>query len=92
MPPSTSIGSSSPIRARSVPQAIDRLLDERLAAPPRVDRHAQREVGRHRERLERCAGVQGHAGTRARLADQVQREVDVRRGLDVEGDVVGARP
>jgi hypothetical protein len=70
--------------------AVGRALDERLAAPARVDGHAEREVGLDRERPDRRARVDRDAGARAGLADRVHREVDVRRGLDVEGDVVGA--
>ena len=49
MPPSTSIATSSPTTSRSARQLLQRVLDERLAAPARVDRHAQRELERARQ-------------------------------------------
>ena len=38
----------------------------------------------------RGAGIHGDAGLLAERADRLQRAVDVRAGLDMNGDVVGA--
>src|SRR3954470_12533033 len=71
---------------------VERARDELLAAPPRVDRHAQRLVDLDLGvDAERRRGVHGEARATARLADVPEREVDVRRGLGVDGDRAGAR-
>ena len=67
--------------------------DELLAAPARVDRHAQRHVDRAgdlRERPDRGRRVDREPDRRALLAQQPRGVGDVRRGLRVKGDRVGA--
>ena len=68
-------------------------MDEGLAAPARVDRHAEDDVGEVAQLgdgLDRGAGVERDAGEAAELADRGEGAVGVRRGLSVEGDRVGA--
>jgi hypothetical protein len=77
-PPSTSSAGPSPMRPRRVGDPLERALDERLAAPAGVDRHAQGEVDRKGQRLERRPRVERDARRGAGLADAVEREVDVR--------------
>ena len=77
------------------PDLVGRVGDEGLAAPAGVDRHAEKDVGVVHglaNRRDRGARVDGQAGQAAELADGVQRAIDVRSRLGVEGDVVGARP
>jgi hypothetical protein len=67
--------------------------DERLAAPARVDGHAEDQVGgavQLADGLGGGAGVDGHPGEAAGVADRAQRPVDVGVGLQVRGDAVGA--
>ena len=92
MPPSTSI-LASPTSGAQALDLVGRGLDEGLAAPARVDGHAEDDVGEAaqlRDRLDRGAGVDRDAGQAAELADRVQGAVGVRRRLLVEGDRVGA--
>ncbi len=92
MPPSTSSSVSGPIRARSRAILSSELSMKPLAAPSRVDRHAERLVGRDLGEAagERGARVDRHPGPAARLADHLDRAVDVGGRLGVEGDGVRA--
>ena len=75
-------------------QALDlrgRGVEERLAAPARVDGHAEHEVhvgGDGGDGLGRRAGVERQAGAAARVAHGGQRVVHVRRRLHVQRDPV----
>src|ERR1700722_13755069 len=78
------------------PGALDlaqRGLDETLSAEARVDAHDEHQVdlvNHVLERLEGAGRVEGEARLAARRPDQLQRTVDVERGLRVEADEVGA--
>mmetsp|Transcript_28630 Transcript_28630/g.48893 ORF Transcript_28630/g.48893 Transcript_28630/m.48893 type:complete len:338 (+) Transcript_28630:264-1277(+) len=68
--------------------------DEGLAAEARVDRHEQDDVHLVHdvlEAVERGGRVEDEPRLAARRAHELQRAVDVRGGLRVEGDVVSAR-
>src|SRR4051812_20259834 len=70
---------------------VRRRGDEPLAAPARVDGHAQRHVDVDLAvDVQRRRGADGHAGRAAQLADLPDDVVDVRRRLGVDGDVGGA--
>ena len=60
---------------------------------PRIDRHDQDQIDHvdHRlDALDRGPGIHGDAGFLAERADRLQRAMNVRTGLDVDGDEVGA--
>ena len=72
--------------ARSSPSE---LREELLAAPARIDGHAQHEVDvldDLADRRDRRAGAERQAGAAAGVAHRLQRVVHVRRGLDVDRD------
>src|SRR3954464_12548356 len=70
---------------------VRRRGDEPLAAPARVDRHAQRHVDVDLAvDVQRRRGADGHARRAAQLADLPDDVVDVRRRLGVDGDVGSA--
>ena len=74
-------------------QLLQRVGDERLAAPAWVDRHAQGDLdraGHLGEQLRRAARVDRHADAGAACVDQAGRVGEVRRRLRVEGDGVRA--
>ena len=94
MPPSTwsQIG-RSPIMARSARSFGQHRRQEGLAAEAGVDGHHQDEVALVEHVLDRGGrrrGVERHAGLRAELADAREAAVEVRAGLGVDGDEVGA--
>src|SRR5829696_10272741 len=69
-----------------------RVGDEGLAAPARVDRHAEEDIGvvdRLADGRHRRPWVDGKARKTAELPDRAEGAVDVRRRLGVESDVVG---
>src|SRR5215218_10391184 len=70
---------------------VGRVGDEGLSSPAGVDGHAEKDVGvvdGLADGRYRCAGIDRQPRHAAELADRVERAVDVRRGLGVEGDVV----
>ncbi len=92
-PPSTSSATSSREDVAQTLDLVERVLYERLSPPARVDRHAQCEVdrvGKLRERPDGRGWVDRDADAGAPLAHEIGGVGDVRGGLGVEGDRVGA--
>ena len=96
MPPSTSSRMSRPLASMSLRSALDlaqRRIDEALAAEARVDAHHQQQVDlvdHPLQAVDRRRRVEHQARLAAGVADQLQRAVDVRAGVGVEADPVGA--
>ena len=87
IPPSTS--SAGPVaHQRAQPlELVQRVRQERLAAPAGVHRHAQHEVhvaGDLGHGAGRRAGIDGQARPAARVAHRAERVVDVGRRLGVD--------
>ena len=92
MPPSTSSGTPLGQALAQRRDPLVRAVDVRLAAPAGVHRHAQQQVEEALERVgrERRARVQREARHAAASRIALERVVHVRRGLEVDGDRVGA--
>ena len=76
-----------------VADLADRRLDEGLAAEAGIDRHDQHEVDQVDDifdRAHRRAGIEHHAGLLAQRADRLQRPMQMRAGLGMDGDLVAA--
>ena len=74
-------------------ELLQRVLDERLSAPARVDGHAEGDVQRSLElgqHARRGGRVDRHAHPRAQLAHEVDRVGQMRRRLGVDRQRVGA--
>jgi hypothetical protein len=95
-PPSTSIATSRPAVVEVAPQGRDLVEDRRdeaLAAEAGVDAHEQhhRDVAQHpADGLERGRRVEDDHRLLAELADRRDGAVQVRAGLDVDADQIGA--
>ena len=96
-PPSTlsSTGSErASIRSRSAPDLPHLVREERLAPVTRVHRHHQNQVADSQRRLEQVlggAGIERDTRLLPQFADPAQRAVEMRTGLDVDRDEIGAR-
>jgi hypothetical protein len=95
MPPSTSSRMSRPLASMSLRAArlAQRAVDEALAAEAGVDAHDQHQVDlvdHPLQHVQRRGRVEHQAGLAALGLDQLQRAVDVRAGVGVEADQVGA--
>src|SRR6185437_15950903 len=67
-------------------------VNEALAAEARIDAHDKYEIGQvHQvvEHVDRRARVERHTGALAQTLDQLQRAMDVRAGLRVDGNAIG---
>ena len=93
IPPSTSSAGPSPDQRAEPLELAERAGQELLAAPARVDGHAQDQVDLSQQLehgLHRCTRAERDARLAAGIAHRRERVVGVRRRLDVDRDPVGA--